>query len=129
MVRSGGSTAYKNIHLEQREECRTAKGLSSVLGNKFKPQHNKIIISLWYCKLHRKSNESSQEWIGRLQTKAAECVYNEYDRLLREQFIGGFNDKDMIEENLREVVTSEVIEDATSEWLLIWAKRVEAQSA
>ena len=39
--------------------------------------------------------------MGRLWTKAAECEYKEYDRLLTQYFIGGLNDEDMIGEILR----------------------------
>ena len=42
--------------------------------------------------------------MGRLQTKAAECEYKEYDRLLTQQFIGELCDEDMTDEVLREVV-------------------------
>ena len=66
---------------------------------------------------------------GRLWTKAAECEYKQYDRLLTEQFIGGLNDEGMIDEILREVVTLGNIEDVTSEHVLILAHRVKAERA
>ena len=56
--------------------------------------------------------------MGRLQTKATDCDYNEYDRRLTEQFINGL-DNDMISEILREVLTLEDINHATSEWVLL----------
>ena len=87
------------------EKCRTTKGLLLVLSNKFKPQHDRIITLLQYCTLHRKSNESAYDWMGRLQTKAAECEFKEYDRLLTEQFIGWLNDEGMIDKIVREVAT------------------------
>ena len=53
--------------------------------------------------------------MGRLQTKATECVYQEYDRFLTEQFIAGLNNKGMISEILREVATIGAINNAMSE--------------
>ena len=90
-----------------------------------KPCHNHIIISLQYQKLQRKSNESSHEWKGRLQTKAADCEYKEYCRLLTEQFIGALNDEGMTDEIVREVATLGNIEEATSECILAWVCRLE----
>ena len=73
-------------------------------------------------KLHRKSIESSQEWMGRLQTKAAECEYKEYHRLLTEQFKDGLNDEGTIDESLKEVVIFIDIGNVISEHMLIWNK-------
>ena len=72
---------------------------------KFKLQHNRIVISLQYHKLHRKENECAQEWVGRLRTEAAEYQYKECDRLLTEQFINSINDEEMVDEILKEVAT------------------------
>ena len=44
---------------EEKEKCTTEKGLFTVLCSTIKLQHNRIIISLQYLKLHRKSNESA----------------------------------------------------------------------
>ena len=44
-----------------------------------------------------------KRWMGRLQTKAADCDCNEYDRQLTEQFICEQDDKGMASEILREV--------------------------
>ena len=105
---------------EKKEKFTTTKGLSSVLSNKFKPKHNRIIISLQYHNLHRKGNEPAHEWMGRLWTKAAECKYIEYDRFRTEQYTGGFSDEGMLDEISREEATLEYIGDATSEHVLIW---------
>ena len=79
---------------------RTTKGLFSFLSNKFKLQHNRFVMSLQYHKSHRECNASAKEWMGRQWTKAAECEYKEYYRLLTEQFIGRLNDEGMIDEIL-----------------------------
>ena len=100
-----GLKLIKTFTNEKKEKCRTTKGLFSVFSNKFKSWKNKIVISLQYHELHRKSNESDQEWMGRLWTRAAECEYKEYDRLLIKQFRGGLNDEGMLDEIIRDVVT------------------------
>ena len=51
--------------------------------------------------------------------------YNEYDRRLNYAFIHGLDDEGMISEILRKVSVLEDIDDATSEWVLSLAKRVE----
>ena len=38
----------------EKEACKRVKGLSSMQGEQFKPHHNKIILSLHYCKWTRK---------------------------------------------------------------------------
>ena len=85
------------------------------------------MISVQYQILHRKSNESAQECIGRLWVKVTECEYKEYNGLLIEQFINGLHDQGMISETLREVSTLENIADAISKRVLLLAQRVEAQ--
>ena len=62
-----------------------------------------------------------------MQTKAADCDYNKYDRILTEQFIHGLDNEGIIIEILREVSLLEDIDEATSEWVLLWTQRVEAQ--
>ena len=57
-------------------------------------------------------------------TKAADCDYKEYDRSLTEQFIHRPDDEDMISVILREVLTLQDSDDATSERVLLWAQRV-----
>ena len=52
------------------------------------------ILSLQYCKLKRKSQESAQEWMGILQIKATDC-----------KFINDLDDEN---------ITAEVIKDANS---------------
>ena len=96
------------------------KELFIVLCSNFKPWYNRIVISLQYQNLHRKSNESAQEYMVRFRTKVAKCPYIEYDRLLTEQFISGLNDDDSItNEILKIVATLEGIKDVTSECILL----------
>ena len=44
------------------------------------PQYNETTKSLQFCKLARQSNESMEEWMGRLPTEAVECNYQDIDR-------------------------------------------------
>ena len=46
---------------------------------KFKPQYNETIKSLQFSKLIRQSNESVEEWMGRLRTAVVKCSYKETD--------------------------------------------------
>ena len=78
------------------------------------------MISLLYQKLQRKSIESAQEWMGRLQTKGAKCEYKEYGSLLTEQLLGGLNNEGMTDEILRDpVVALEDTEESSIEHALI----------
>ena len=58
---------------------------------------------------------------------AVECNYKEIDCQLKEQFIHGLNDKTMLDEVVRQLTTKNINEQMTSEDVLIWAKRIEAQ--
>ena len=53
--------------------------------------------------------------MGKLWTEMAECEYKEYDRLLTEQFVNGFDVEGMISKILKEVLT----EYATTRVLLL----------
>ena len=61
---------------EEKEKCKIVKGLFLVLSDKFRLYHNRIELALQFKKTE-KSNESTQEWMGRLCTKIAECYYKE----------------------------------------------------
>ena len=60
---------------------------------------------------------------------AVECNYREVDRQLKEQFIHGLNDRCMLEEIIKELTATNKDEQITSEGVLAWVKRVEAQRA
>ena len=51
-----------------------------------------------FHKLIGQSNESTEEWMGRLRTAVVKCNYKEIDRQLKEQFIHGLNDEEMLVE-------------------------------
>ena len=93
MARSERFQIRKTFMNEDRDKCKTVKGLILTLSNRFKPHQNKMMLSLQYQKLKRKSHESTQEQIGKLQAKAVECDYKEYDRELI-----GLDDEGMISE-------------------------------
>ena len=83
--------------------------------------------SLQFRKLYRSEDESAEEWMGQLHMAAAECWYKEIDRLLKEQFIRSLNDKSMLDKIIRELTSRNSNMQTTSEDVLVWAKRVEAQ--
>ena len=79
----------------------SATGLFNVFKEKFRPQHNEMILSLQYCKLHRKKNESAQEWMGRIHIEVAEYNYKEHVRRLKEPFINGLDDDEITQEMIK----------------------------
>ena len=60
-------------------------------------QHNDTILSLEYCNLVRKCNETVEQWTGQIRVKGNEYKYKQRDRRLREQFINGINHQVMTE--------------------------------
>ena len=74
-------------------------------------------------------NENTEEWMGRLTLEAAWCNYKGIDRQLKEKFIHELNDNDMLAEITRELTKAEESTAVSSEKVLVWAKRVEAQRA
>ena len=77
--------------------------------------------------MYRLEGKSADEWIGRLHVVATKCNYRELDRQLREQFIHGLNEKVMLDEIIRELTTKNNDKQTTSESVLVWAERIEAQ--
>ena len=116
----------ESITEAEKQACSTLQGLFDTLSAMFWPQLNEMINFLQFRKLSRVEDESAVEWMGHLCMAAAECGYKEIDRQLKEQFIHGLNDKVMLDEIIREL-TSKSSEQTTSEDVLVWAKRVEAQ--
>ena len=85
--------------------------------------------SLQFHKLSRQNRKNAEEWMGRLWLLAIECNYKELDRQLKEQFIHGINDTKMLVEIVKELTKICENDKITSENVLSWAKRVEAQRA
>ena len=67
--------------------------------------------------------------MGRLWLSAIECNYEELDRQLKEQFIHGLNDTDMLGEIIWELTKIHENEKIMSKNVLSWAKRVKSQRA
>ena len=80
----------------------------NVLKEKFRPQHLEITLSLQYCDLYRKENESTQECFGRLNVKAVECCYKKHDRRLKEQFINVIDNEEIMQEIIKELVVQKI---------------------
>ena len=109
--------------------CNILEGLFETLSNKFKPQYNETIKSLQFRKLYHYDDEHVEEWMGRLHMATVECIYQEVDRQLKEQFIHGLNDKYVLEEVIKELMVTKNDDHITSGGVLAWAKRVEVQRA
>ena len=95
----------------EKKAYKTVDGLLSTLGKKFKQHHNKMVLSIQFHHLKRKSREYTKEWKGRLQIKATDSKYQEYERRLKKT-IHGLNNDTIISEITRKLTafkdTSEV---------------------
>ena len=111
----------------EQERCTTTEGLFTMLTNKLKSQNNETMKSLQFHMLGRQRNVNTEEWMGRLRLAAVESNYKEIDRQLKQQFIQGLNDNDMLAEIIREPTKAEESTAATSEQVLFWANRMGAQ--
>ena len=67
--------------------------------------------------------------MGRLWLSVIECNYKEIHKHLKEQFIHGLNDTEMLGEIVKELTKVHENEEITSEKVLSWAKRIKAQRA
>ena len=67
--------------------------------------------------------------MSRLRTALVKCNYKEIDRQLKEQFIHGLNDEEILAEIFRELTKYEENINICNENVLRWTKRVEAQRA
>ena len=83
----------------EKDTCNTLEDLLEILTNQFRPQFNKTIKSLQFCKLSRQNGENAEEWMGRLWLSVIECNYKQLNRKLKEQFIHGLNDTDVLGKN------------------------------
>ena len=74
-----------------------------MLKENFRLQHKEMILSLQYCRVNSKDNECTWERMVTLCIMAGECSYKGYDRRLKEQFINGIDNEDMIKEIIKEL--------------------------
>ena len=63
--------------------------------------------------------------MGQLRTAVVECTYKELDRQLKEQFMHGLNDEEMLVEITRELTKCDENTTIHSENVLAWAKRAQ----
>ena len=54
-----GLHSIQTLSEEQKEKCKSEIGLFSKLIEKFRLKHTETILSLQYCKISRKENESA----------------------------------------------------------------------
>ena len=67
--------------------------------------------------------------MGRHIIAALEDNYKQIDRQLKEQFIHGLNDNDILVEIIKELTKIEASKDVTSEQVLAWEKESGTQKA
>ena len=120
--REGLQLIATNTQKEQ-EACNNEKALYDIPNRKFNHQYNKTVKSLQYNKLTETSNESAEEWVGRLRMAVVECNYKEIDRQLKEQFIHGLNDEEMLVEIIRELTNCKENTTIYNETVLTWEKK------
>ena len=114
------------MQAEQRA-CNEAEGLFEILNNKFRLHYSEKMKSLQFHKPVRQHNESAEEWIGKLRIAAIECNYKEVDMQLKEQFIHGLSDSEMLAEIIWELTKSDENTMIPGEWVLVRAERIKAQ--
>ena len=122
-----GLQFFEMLTSEEKTTCDTLHGLFETLTSKIRPQFNETIKSLQFRKLYRNNRENAEEWMGRLGLMATECNYQELDRQLKEQFIHGLNNKDMLGEIIKELTATKCNDHSTSSNVLAWTQRVKAQ--
>ena len=67
--------------------------------------------------------------MSRLRVAASKCNYKKCDRQLKEQFIHGLGNKDMLDEIIKEHTKRSSNDPSSGKNILRWAKCVEAQRA
>ena len=72
MLSRQGLQFLESLIQEEQDSCKTVDGLFETLDSKFRPQHNKTILSLQYYKVRRQSKEDIEQWIGELTIMASE---------------------------------------------------------
>ena len=100
---SQGLELLETLTQTEHKACNDKEGLFRMINKKFKLQYNETIKSLKFHNLVRHHKEIMDKWRGRLRTAAMECNYKEVDRQLKEQFIHGLNESEMLTEIIREL--------------------------
>ena len=76
-----GLQFIKTLNNTEKEEWKSATELLNVLKEKFRPQHNEIILTLQYCKLQRKEkNPHKIGWAGSIlkqQSAFTKCMISD----------------------------------------------------
>ena len=65
----------------------------------------------------------------RLNIQITECKYQDYARSVREKFINGLKDETTRAKIIKELTALQHPREVSSEQVLVWAQRVEAQKA
>ena len=60
MVRQRRAAISRDYTNAEKDALKSATALFNVLKEKFKPQHKEMMLSLQYCRLQRKENETAK---------------------------------------------------------------------
>ena len=129
MARSSSLQFIDSLTQEEKQAHETFEGLCSTFAEKFHPAFNETIKLLQFRKLCRLDGENAEAWMGRLRVAASKCNYKECDRQLKEQFIHGLGDKDMLDEIIKELTKRSSNNPSSGKDILRWAKCMEVQRA
>ena len=129
MLGREGLQLIETFVIFEKEACKTVEGLFTVLNGKFKPQHNATSLSLQYCKLNRKSGESMQEWMGRLQIKWQSANIRKMNRMMKKQSSNCMNDEAITAEIIKELIVLKDTSEVSSEQVLTWTHTVKVKRA
>ena len=91
-----------------------------------------LVVFCWYwgglhCEMTREQNKNDKVWFGKLRIKENESWYKEKYRKLEGQLTNSINDDDMMTKVIRELIAIKRKIEVTSEQVLAWSRRVEAQ--
>ena len=86
-----------------------------------------MILSLQYCKITRQQNTNAEKWMGHLRIKANACKYKK--KRLEQQVINCINNDNIMIKIIRALAAIKMPDEITSQQVLCWARRVEAQRA
>ena len=67
--------------------------------------------------------------MGRLCVKVMDGKYVEHDRRLKNQFINGLDEENIVEEIIRKIIALQDTNEVRSEQILLWAQRVGTKRA
>ena len=114
LARQKRPAVHRIVHTCRKRYNQHIRTLFEIPTNKFRPHFNETIKSLQFPKLNRQNGENAEEWMGRWWLLVIECNYKELNRQLKEQFIHGLNDTNMLGEIIWELTKMHENREITS---------------